>query len=198
MNKELLEKMLKMMASTNDTDAVHGLRGAQGLFKSEGLSLEEALQYALANPQIIKAKSSVTVDAQVTASASADRAPVSVSGMPQCRESSAGSIEIIVPGQSQGSLVPLPGLAAAAAKDIADHLKDALVAAVINKSRFKLKLMDIKNAKGEVIETVLQAEYERDGMTPIRVWSNVKGEVATLASVLRRAVANAMPDLIAA
>ena len=77
-------------------------------------------------------------------------------------------------------------------------MKVALVAATLNKSRFKLKLLDVKNGKGEIIETVLQAEYERDGMIPVRIWSNVRGEVAALATVLRRAVANTLPDLVAA
>lgn len=196
MNKELLEKMLKMMASDNDTDAVHGLRGAQGLFKAEGSSLEDALRYALLHVHKIRATESTVVDTMAVTVAAA-RPPVAISGMPQCRSVAGGSIEIILPGQTQGNVVQLPGLAAPEAEAIASNLKDALVAAVINKSRFKLKLLDIKNAHGEVVETALQAEYERDGMIPIRVWVNVKGEVATLASVLRRTVANTMPDLLA-
>ena len=59
-------------------------------------------------------------------------------------------------------------------------------------------VIDMKNASGEVVETALQAEYERAGMTAVRVWANVRGEVAALATVLRKALSTALPDLVAA
>ncbi len=104
---------------------------------------------------------------------------------------------IIPPGTIAGEKIPLPGAAAAQSQEIADGVKDVLVAAVINKSRFKLKLVDVKDRFGDVAETILQGEYERDNMQPVKVWSNVKGETAALATVLRRAVAAALPDLVA-
>ena len=125
------------------------------------------------------------------------RAALQVSGMPQCVIAQPGVLMIIPPGQDKGEAVPLPAAAAAAGDKVAAGLKDALVAAAINKSRFKLKVLDIKDKHGDVVETVLQAEYDRDGMSPIKVWSNVKGEVAALATVLRRAVSSSMPDMVA-
>ena len=94
-------------------------------------------------------------------------------------------------------MITLPGAAAAETQAIADGVKDVLVAAVINKSRFKLKLVDIKDRYGEVTETVLQGEYDRENMQPVKVWSNVRGEVAALATVLRRAISATVPDLVA-
>jgi hypothetical protein len=114
--------------------------------------------------------------------------------MPQCRAPRPGHIEIILAGKTAGEIVALPGAAAEQADIIAASMKDALVAAAINKSRFKLKLVDVK----DTAETALQAEYEREGMSPVRIWVNIKGEVAALATVLRRYVANTVPELLAA
>ncbi len=116
--------------------------------------------------------------------------------MPQC--SAAGSdITLATPAGVQ-EVIALPALAAAHAGMIAESLTDAIVAAVINKSRMKLKLVDNKNSKGEIIETILRAEYDRDGMMPVQVWVNARGEVAALAVVLRKGLANAMPEIMAA
>lgn len=189
-NKEL-EVLLKQVMSDSDSDAVMGLRGLQALFKESGAPLHVALRYAADN---IAAYAKTDAGAASPA-AKAERAPVSVSGMPQCISQQKGHIDLIPPGQTAGTNVALPGLAAETAEAVAGGLKDALVAAVINKSRFKLKVVDVKNGRGEVTETLLQAEYDREGMTAVRVWSNVKGEVAALAAVLRKAVATAFPDL---
>lgn len=197
MDKGLLDRMIAMMASGNDADAVMGLRGVQGLFEAEGASLGAALLYGAANIGALKAAQKTVIDHAPPAAAQ-PAPPAEISGMPQCHAPCAGCIAIVPAGKTGGDVVALPGAAAEEAADIALHLKDALVAAVLNKSRFRLKVLDVKNGRGEVVETVLQAEYEREGMTPIRVWSNVKGEVAALASVLRRAVANSVPELWAA
>jgi hypothetical protein len=198
MDEALLEKMLSLTQSANDADAVMGLHGLQKLFADSGSGLEDAIIYAAENIDALRKRAARVVDHQAAVPESG-RMPVAVSGMPQCRAPKAGCVEIIVPGSTQGALVTLPGVAAEQADAVASGLKDALVAAVINKSRFKLKLLDVKNKKGETVETVLQAEYDRDGMSPVRVWVNdSKGEVAALAAVLRKAVANALPDLVAA
>lgn len=197
MDKSVFETMLQMLSSENDSDAVMGLRGLHGLLKSEGVDLATMLTFAAAHLGDIK-KASMTVDQLMTSPVVTERAPVTISGMPQCQSPKAGCIEMIAPGANQGEVVVLPGASAEYSTDIALNMKDALVAAAINKSRFKLKLLDVKNAKGEVVETVLQAEYERDGMMAIRVWVNVRGEVAALATVLRKAVSNNFPDLVAA
>ncbi|MDY0008456.1 MAG: hypothetical protein RBS08_02000, partial [Bdellovibrionales bacterium] len=131
------------------------------------------------------------------AAAPAQRGEIKVSGMPQCVMVEHGVIMILPPGTTEGEKISLPGLAAEQTQEIADGVKDVLVAAVINKSRFKLKLLDVKDRFGDVTETILQGEYDRDNMQPVKVWANVKGETAALASVLRRAVSAAVPDLVA-
>lgn len=193
MDKDLLEKLLKMLASDNDADAVMGLRGAQKLFQSAGAELEDALRYA-ADHTAQWAKCKEVIHQQKAAAPT-----VNNSGVPECRVTRPGVLEVVPAGKTTGELYPLPGESARDAEKIAVCLKDAIVAAVINKSRFKLKLNDIKNNKGEIVETILQAEYERTGMVPVQIWlMNNRGEVGALAAVLRKLVANNMPDLMAA
>lgn len=190
----MLDKLITMIAAEHDTDATMGLRGLQGFFKAEGVDFGAAVTFAAEHMDELK-KQGMTIDHVMGAK---ERAPVSISGMPQCRSPKSGCIELIPPGKTEGEIVNLSGEAANATVEIAESMKDVLVAAVINKSRFKLKLLDIKNAKEEVIETILRAEYERADMAPLRVWSNVRGEVGALATILRKGVANAFPDLVAA
>ena len=143
----------------------------------------------------------MTVEQAAPAKDTAVAKPASdnIAGVPECRMPRPGCIEIVLAGKSQGEIVQLPPVAAADAPTIAANLKDALVAAVINKSRFKIKVLEIKNSRGELMEAVLQAEYERSGMSPVRVWVNpTKGDVALLAAVLRKAVASNLPELVAA
>lgn len=194
MDKATLEKLLKLLSSENDSDAVMGLRGLQGYFREEGVDLNTAVEFSIAHIDDLK-KESMTID-HIMAEKN-PQGPASISGMPQCRSPKAGCLEIIPPGKTQGEIVMLQGEAVNHVQDIVTNLKDALVAAVINKSRFKLKLLDIKNARGETVETILQAEYERQGMSPMPVWRNVKGEVAALAAVLRKAMSSAFPELAA-
>ncbi len=200
MDKPALEKMLKMTEQDSETDAIMGLRGVQGGFKAEGLTLAEAILFAFDNIAVMKQrKPAVTIDQKpAVPAAPAAPPPVTTSGMPNCKMPKPGHIELVAPGKISGLVVALPGAAADHAETIAFNLKDALVAAVINKSRFKLKLIDDKNIRGEIIETFLQAEYERAGMAVVRVWGNVRGEVAATATVLRKAVADAFPDLYGA
>jgi len=200
MDKNLLENCLKMMASENDSDAVMGLRSAQNMFKASGASLENALRYAAGNLGQLGAVAEKTIShqpAQKSPAPSAAPSAVNISGVPECRVTRAGAVEIVLAGKSEGDVYQLPGGAAQHAEVIALSLKDALVAAVINKSRFKIKLVDVKNSNGDIVETVLQAEYERPGMTPIRIWVNNRGDVGALAAVLRKAIATSLPDLAA-
>ena len=196
MDKPALEKMLKMTESDSETDAIMGLRGIQGGFRAEGLTLSEAVQFAFDNIAVMKQRRPAVTIEQKPAAPAAPK-PVSTTGMPNCRMPKPGHIELIVPGAASGTILQLPASAAEEAAHIADHLKDALVASVINKSRFKLKVFDVKNARNEVLETCLQAEYDRDGMAVVKIWTNVRGEVANLATLLRKAVATAFPDLYA-
>ncbi|MDE1152293.1 MAG: hypothetical protein PW788_07135 [Micavibrio sp.] len=197
MDKNTFEQMLKMMQSENDTDALLGLRGLQGLFRHDGVDFGQGIAFLLQNMDRLK-PASPTIDQAAATPAAAQKSPVAISGMPQCHAPRSGCIELIAAGATEGLVVPLPGASADDAEMIANNMKDALVAASINKSRFKLKVVDVKNGRGEIIETSLQAEYERDGMAAVRVWVNVRGEVAALANVLRKAVANALPEYVAA
>lgn len=197
MAKKDLEKYLRVLSSKDDHEAVMGLLGAQNLFQSLGGSVEDALRYALENIDVWKRREEKMID-QPPEKKMASAAVTNVSGVPECRVSKAGVLEVVQPGKVQGDAYALPGESARYADAIAGNLKDAIVAAVINKSRFKLKLLDVRNGKGEVTETVLRAEYERAGMTPVCVWGNSRGEVGALAAVLRKAMANSLPELVAA
>lgn len=197
MDKATLDKLVKMMSSENDSDAVMGLRGMQGLLRVEGIDFATALEFIIAHKEMLAQKTPAAIETSAPVKKAAALPVVEISGMPQCLSPRAGHVEIVVPGQTKGEVVALPGAAATAGTEIAAALKDALVAAAINKSRFKLKLQDIKNERGEIHETLLQAEYERQGMVPVMIWSNVRGEVAALATVLRRAISASMPELAA-
>lgn len=193
MDPKEIEKIVRMMQSASDSDAVMGLRSFQRAVEAAGLDFGKVIPAAFSQAVAEAAKPDQTIEQTKSAK---QAAPVAISGTPQCRVPQQGALELIPSGKTSGEIVTLPGVSASHSDAIASNLKDALVAAAINKSRFKLKLMDNKNARGEVIETVLQAEYERGGMSPIWVWVNVRGEVAALATVLRRALAACMPEFI--
>lgn len=196
MDKELLKKFLRLMASKSDPDAVMGLRGAQDLCRSEKVTLEDALQYAFDHVGQWKKQHS-SADHKPVAETAAPPA-VNMSGVPECRLSRPGILEIVPVGNAVGDMYQLPGESAQHAEVIALHLKDAIVAAVVNKSRFKIKLSDVKNQNSEVTETVLRAEYDRAGMTPVMIWANNRGEVGALATVLRKIMSHSLPELMAA
>lgn len=192
MDKNELGKLLKMVDSQNDTDALLALRAVQGMFKGEGVSFFDAVTYAADHVAEIKQTASAPPEAAVAAGP----APVQVSGMPQCRKPQHGFIEIIQPGQQSGLVVQLSPGAVEDADVIALNLKDALVAAVINKSRFKIKINDLKNPRGEITSSQLLAVFDREGMATVLLWENVaKGDVAGLATVLRQAMSSGMPEL---
>lgn len=193
MDKSGFDKLVGMMASENDSDAVMGLRGFQAWLKDENVSFSHALSSVFDRLPDLRAGAAEAP----AVSAGEERGEIKVSGMPQCVVVQPGVIMIIPPGTETGEQIVLPGAAAAQAADIAAGVKDVLVAAVINKSRFKLKLVDVKDRYGDVVETVLQGEYDRDSMQPVKVWTNIRGETAALATVLRRAVSAALPDLVA-
>lgn len=194
MDKDGFKSMIALMASDNDSDAVMGLRGLQGWLREENVAFEKAMGAIFDNLAGLR---DAAPQAPAGQEGDAARAAPKVSGMPQCSVIAPGVIMIIPPGALAGEKITLPGAAAADTQVVADGIKDVLVAAVINKSRFKLKLVDVKDRYGEVAETVLQGEYDRPNMQPVKVWANVKGEVAALATVLRRAITATLPDLVA-
>ncbi len=192
MDNEAYVKLMKLVVSDNDVDATMGLRGLQRLFAEEGVDFAGAMKYVLSHIDEVKA-----AHPKVEAQEKKGPAPITLSGMPQTRVPKNGVVELIPPGKTEGTHVQVQGAAVEACDVISLSMKDALVAAVLNKSRFKLKIVDIKNGRGDIIESVLQAEYEREGMAPVRVWSNVRGEVAALATVMRQGVKTAFPELVA-
>lgn len=202
MDRDMIDRLIAMMASENDTDAVMGLRGFQGLLRADGIDFNQAMAALVAHVSTMKGAAAPAPQAVTQSSVPAAQTPppsvpaTAGNGMPQCSVAG-GDITLATPAGAQ-EVISLPALAAEHAGTIAESLTDAIVAAVINKSRMKLKLVDNKNSKGEVIETVLRAEYERDGMMPVQVWVNARGEVAALAAVLRKGLANAMPEIMAA
>ncbi|MBI3440496.1 MAG: hypothetical protein HY052_01620 [Proteobacteria bacterium] len=197
MDKKLLEKYLKQIGSDSDVDAVMGLRGLYSLFQSTGVSMENALWYAVDHLNQCVRNTDKELEQQSPQQSPA-ASVASMSSLPECRMSRPGMVEIVPSGKTHGDLYPLPGSAARYADTIAAGLKDALVVAVVNKSRFKLKLIDAKGSRDEGAEAILQAEYERPGMTPVRVWAGSRGEVGALAAVLRKAMNNSVPELVAA
>jgi hypothetical protein len=211
MNKALLSRFLTSIMSENDSEALLGLRGAQDLFKTSGTRFDLALNYAIehfekwaaASPAPSAVESPVKSAAELqTKTAPPDIAPSptpaisSAGGFPNILSPRAGVIEIIQAGKIHGDIHVLPGLAASDATHIGEMLKDAIVASIINKSRFKLKLADTKNNRGEILETTLQAEYDRADMSPVKIWANNRGEVGGLAVILRKAVSIAVPELV--
>lgn len=203
MDREMTDRLIAMMISENDTDAVMGLRGLQGLLKSEGIDFSRAMAAMLAHAPAAKAVAQpaplepIAAAPQAVATTPPPSVPAAAAGgLPQC--SAAGSDITLATPAGGREVIALPAEAAAYAAMIAESLTDAIVAAVINKSRLKLKLVDNKNSKGEVVETTLRAEYDREGMMPVQVWVNARGEVAALAAVLRKGLANAMPEIMAA
>lgn len=194
MDDKQLDRLSAMMVSDNDGEALMALRALQSYVREHGVDFRQAMSFWVTHLPQMKGAAAAPA---LPEAASTMPTPVVNAGLPQCR-TDAGSIEILPAGASSGEKVLLPAAAAAEAGMIAENLKDAIVAAVINKSRMKLKLLDNRNARGEVVETTLQAEYERDGMMPVQIWINARGEVAALAAVLRRALANAVPDVMVA
>lgn len=204
LDREMIDRMIAMMASENDTDAVMGLRGLQGLLRAEGVDFAQAMAAMIAHAAVMKQaapapsapQAAPPVQAQAVAPAAPPSIPAAASGMPQCVAAN-GALTLATPAGAR-EVISLPALAGEHASIIAESLTDAIVAAVINKSKLKLKLVDTKNSKGEVVETILRAEYDRAGMMPVQVWVNARGEVAALAAVLRKGLANAMPEIMAA
>lgn len=200
MDREMLDRLIAMMTSENDTDAVMGLRGLQGLLRTEGVDFAKLIAQAVAQAGTMKAAapapSAPVIEQTAVAPKAPPSTPVVAGGLPQC-VANGSDLTLATPAGTQ-EVINLPALAAQSAGMIAESLTDAIVAAVINKSRMKLKLVDVKDPKGLVVETMLRAEYDREGMMPVQVWVNARGEVAALAAVLRKGLANAMPDIMAA
>lgn len=191
----MLDRVVHMLASADDTDAVMGLRALQAHIKSEGVDFTVAINALIA--QLPQLKTAVTASPQLHTAMSvpqpaAAASPAATGGFIARN----GALELVADDGTPVCTIALPALAADHASVIAASLKDAVVAATINKCRMKIKLLDVKNGRGEVTETQLRAEYDRPGMTPVPIWVNNRGDVAALAAVLRPALAQAVPHLM--
>lgn len=187
--KQLVNKILTHEGAVVQ-DAVNELKYE---FGREGMSLEAAIAFAL---------SRITEWHQPTAAATPAPAPAreakSGGGLPECVSlTSKGqqSIHVFAKGDKTGEVFALTGVAAGSCDAIADHLKDAMIAAILNASPVKMKLVDVKDSRNEVVETILRAEYDKPGTAPIKIWSGARGDVAMLASIMRKAAAYGLPDL---
>ena len=192
--KELLEELLRLIASENDPDALLGLRAMQGFCKTEGGRLEDALRYAVSHAEEWRLDYASTIEHETPERRAAR--PTPLPEIPECRPLPDHSIEIIRPGESEGRRYKLPSYSVLQVGTVARGLKDAMVAAVINKTRFRLCLADIpfkKRTRGEEVHLI--ADYEREGMAPVVIWAGTRGEAGGLAFVLRRALTETLPEI---
>lgn len=223
MDKQHLQQYLDVLASNDDQQSIMGLRALQSMFQEQGVTLEKAINYAAGNLEDVKKnnnnilESETVIEQEFTEQAAPDQPasgaqqqaagqpdapkPPSPAGaatteLPNCRSLKPGVIEFVPPHQPTGVEVNVIGEPAEQASDIAEHIRDAFVAAVLNKTTFKIKLNDIKDNHGEIIETIVQAEYARDNMTPVKIWTGDRGAAGTLASAIRQGLKQAMPDML--
>ncbi len=195
MDKNVLKQYTDYMESNIDSDALMGLRGVQSFLKEFDLTIEQVLLYVADNYQNIKTLEQPVVEEAVSVVPSKNN--VRVAGdIPDFKSHSNGVIQVIFPDGS-GSGCTLPVCALNDVGDIAVAMKDAVVAAIINKAHIKIKLFDVKNDEGKVVETILRTEYDREGMQPIDLWHGTKGDAGIVASVLRTFVKEAVPELVA-
>lgn len=184
----LLNKLADRMLSQNEGEALSGLRAVSGMFTEKGVNLKDAVLFAASHMDMWAIK-------KTTPDLEKKMAVVADPGIPDCRVEGAHSIRVIRPGHKESEVFTIGGDAAVQIADICQHLKDALVVALLHKSAFKLKLVDVKDGKGQVVETILQAEYQKAGSAPVKIWAGNRGEAGILATTLRKAAAWALPDL---
>ncbi len=184
---DLLAKLCDRMASEVEGEALSGLHAVSGMFMDKTTTLKDAVLFAASHMDMWAIKKVTVVQDK--------KAPVADQGIPDCRPDGTASIRLFRPGHKESEVFVISGEPLSAREDICLHLKDALVVALLHKSAFKLKLVDIKDDRGAVIETVLQSEYQKAGSAPVKIWSGNRGEAGVLATTLRKAVAWALPEL---
>ena len=184
---ELLAKLAERMGSDVEGEALSGLHAVAGMFMDSGNTLKDAVLFAAGHMDMWAVRKAVPVPEKKAAGGD--------QGIPDCRPEGASALRLFRPGHKESEVFVLSGDVVSARDDICLHLKDALVVALLHKCAFRLKLADIKDDKGIVVETVVQAEYQKPGSVPVRIWAGNRGEAGVLATTLRRAVAWALPDL---
>ncbi len=185
---ELLSKLADRMLSGNDGEALSGLHAVAGMFREKNISLKDAVLFAAKNSDMWASEKVDNAAKKEPVSVSADK------GITHCQPSGVSAIEVFRPGHKESQVFELSGVAAMNLDDLCLHFKDALVAAQLNKSPFKIRLVDIKDEKGQVKETVMQAEYQKAGSAPVQIWRGTRGEAGALAITMRKAAAWVLPE----
>lgn len=188
---DILRKLADKLSSSAEGERLNGLQAVMQMFAEKGATIQDALVFAGGHMDMW----ALGVAAPAVAAAVLSGPSVDAAGIPDCRPEGVASLRVFRPGGKESEVFAITGVRVADMGDLCLHLKDALVAGLLHKSPFKLKLADIRDGKGQVVETVLQAEYQKDGSAPIRIWSGNRGDAGVLATVLRKAVAWALPDL---
>lgn len=190
---DLLRKLADRLSSDAEGERLSGLQAVMQMFAEKGATIQEALVFAGGHMDMW----SVGVAAPVLAAAvlSGGGPAETGAGIPDCRPEGASSLRVFRPGGQESEVFVITGVKVSDMGGLCLHLKDALVAGVLHKTPFKLKLADIRDDKGRVVETALQAEYGKEGSAPIRIWSGNRGDAGVLATVLRKAAAWALPGL---
>lgn len=187
-----LHSLVSLTGSFNDAEALQALRDLRATLERHGARLEDVVHYAVTADDFWQGLSAAAPAA--TTSGRADEAGGQTqAGLPMCRWANTGGapgIETAPPGGTPRQWA-VTGAAATKAEQIAELLKDALIVAGINSCTMKIKLKDVEDERGKVVETIVQTEYSKD-LAPIILWTGERGDAATLASTLRQAASYAL------
>ena len=192
-------KQIVARALHQDHSAVQELAA---IFKAHGTALDDALIYALKNIDDIKAQFAPSAPAPTSPSL-----PLSETLPPQSDKSKSGLPHFTVkermlyayaPDDIEGQAFSFSTLLDDAILiEIAERLKDAVVAAILSKTTFKLKLVDTKDTMGAVLSSEIRAEFMRPEIKPITIFQGNKGEAGVNINILRKALSYAIPSLLA-
>ena len=151
-----LHVLLKSLESDVDADAVLALKSLKSVLTEQGVTLSALLSFAFSGIEEIKEKT-INIAPAVPEQPMELRQVIQPQGLPECRVQGKGRLFISGDGSLKGETLVLTGAASENADDIALGLKDAFAAGILNKTRFKIKLHDVKNTRGDITHTILHA-----------------------------------------
>lgn len=186
-----VHNLVSLTGSFNDAEALLALKDLRAMLEQNGARLEDVVHYAVTSDDFWQGLASAH---QRAAGGRADEAGGQTqAGLPLCRWANANGAPGIETAPPNGTprQWALTGGAATKAEQIAELLKDALIVAGINSCTMKIKLKDVEDERGKVVETIVQTEYSKD-LAPIILWTGDRGDAATLASTLRQAASYAL------
>jgi hypothetical protein len=188
-------KQIVTRALHQDHSAVQEL---SALFKSHGIALDDALIYALQHAAALKAQFTITPPLPD---------PIATAPQAQITNAPSGLPRFLVKGRAlhayaaddtAGQLFTFStALDEQSLAIIADHLKDAVVAAILSKTTLKLKLLDTKDTQGMVLSCEISAEFARPDIKPISIFKGSKGEAGVNINILRKVLTYAAPSVMA-